>query len=62
MNDGRCNCIDGSDEVNGCTPCKLLNPYWWQCNNGQCIHEARVNNGVCECLDGSDEKEGICQN
>ena len=58
MNDGRCDCIDGSDEVNGCTPCKLLNKHWWQCNNGQCIHESRVNNGVYECQDGSDEEEG----
>ena len=62
MNDGLCDCIDGSDEVDGCHPCKLFHEDWWQCNNGQCIHEDRVEDGDCDCLDGSDEKEGVCKN
>ena len=33
MNNGQCDCIDGSDEANGCTPCKLNNGVY-ECHGG----------------------------
>ena len=61
VNDGYCDCADGSDEP-GSSACSgaVLRPRFWCVNEGhepEAIPSAWVDDGVCDCCDGSDEEE-----
>ena len=64
LNDGYCDCIDGSDEAltpscqNGLFYCENVGHFAVH------IHSSRLRDGICdeECCDGSDELPGLCEN
>lgn len=57
INDGVCDCPDGSDEP-GTGACGDIAPYFYCRNEGfisKRIAQSKVNDGVCDCCDCSDE-------
>lgn len=58
INDGICDCPDGSDEP-GTGACGMKAPQFYCENNGflpRYISQSKVGDGVCDCCDCSDEK------
>ncbi|OBS83529.1 hypothetical protein A6R68_22481, partial [Neotoma lepida] len=54
--DRHSDCIDGSDEHNGCVP-KTCSPSHFLCDNGNCIYKSWRCDGDNDCRDMSDEKD-----
>lgn len=65
MNDGFCDCCDGSDEP-GTGACahlmgsNIIDAAFFHCTDASAtLHPSFVDDGVCDCADHSDE-EGTC--
>ena len=54
--DGHEDCLQGSDEHNGCPP-KTCHPSHFVCENGNCIYRNWLCDGDNDCGDNSDEKD-----
>lgn len=54
--DGHEDCLQGSDEHNGCPP-KTCHPSHFVCQNGNCIYRSWLCDGDNDCGDMSDEKD-----
>ena len=60
LQDGRCDCNDGSDESEGFCESEGCSSEEYECDDGKCITVSDFYDGVCDCNDGSDELEGFC--
>ena len=63
MNDGFCDCPDGSDEP-GTSACaqrvgsRGADTALFHCSDGStALHTSYVEDGICDCADGSDEQD-----
>ena len=65
VDDGFCDCADGSDEVSSAACSARAAPDAFFCLDGglsQRLPTSRVDDGVCDCCDGSDEPRDACAN
>jgi len=58
LNDGNCDCVDGSDEPSTNACASQLERRSFVCQHGQDkISYSQVGDGLCDCCDGSDEQQ-----
>lgn len=65
LNDGYCDCPDGSDEPGTSSCSSVVAEEKFVCRNEgheqTLVSLSRVEDGICDCCDGSDEPSGVCQ-